>query len=406
MALQDSCSTSMWVKFFTDSGIPHSVAANYAVTFFDNRMTRNMLLDLNKEILRDMDIQVMGDVIAILKHAKVVHAQMTREKVFQNEPSVASVSPVAQTRLTSASVLTAKISRGPQVIPSRTVGSAALKRKRIVAPQSESSAKKTVVRRVLPEHEGPYKISMPSGTTPKTRKLLAQLVSKESVFERLGVDPTDSTVTTTEQSKVERTPIRSAAGTGARRPAKPSIAMTTGSSVFQRLGPGKNGGSNTEEEEVVVTSSSTPAVRQAKKRVVLEPDQFSTLTSVRPILKYRLGPKVMVVNTTKAPAATSITAPSPSSSSGSIVRFAVPTSSVRTGSQGILAKRNSSMAKSIYSRLGNKTVLQNLKDAKKATPTMIRVKRMAAAAVTIGKGEHAVGKSSVFRRLGPPTLET
>jgi hypothetical protein len=30
------------------------------------------------------------------------------------------------------------------------------------------------VRRVLPEHEGRYKITMPSGSTPRTQKILAK----------------------------------------------------------------------------------------------------------------------------------------------------------------------------------------------------------------------------------------
>ena len=57
-------------------------AAHYAVTFTDNRITREMLLDLNKEYLNDMGIAMMGDIISILKHAKVVSAQV---KTFRME---------------------------------------------------------------------------------------------------------------------------------------------------------------------------------------------------------------------------------------------------------------------------------------------------------------------------------
>lgn len=37
-------------------------------------------------------------------------------------------------------------------------------------------------RRVLPEHEGRYKITLPSGTTPRSKEILAKKAHREFVF--------------------------------------------------------------------------------------------------------------------------------------------------------------------------------------------------------------------------------
>ncbi|XP_032297643.1 uncharacterized protein C19orf47 homolog [Coturnix japonica] len=67
--------TSEWIQFFRDAGIPPGPAVSYAVTFVDNRIHKHMLLDLTKELMHDLGITLVGDVIAILKHAKVAYKQ-------------------------------------------------------------------------------------------------------------------------------------------------------------------------------------------------------------------------------------------------------------------------------------------------------------------------------------------
>lgn len=66
----------VWFNFFLEAGIPPSDAGNYAVTFTENRIQPDMMADLTKEYLSEMGITVLGDVIAILKHARQVHTQV------------------------------------------------------------------------------------------------------------------------------------------------------------------------------------------------------------------------------------------------------------------------------------------------------------------------------------------
>lgn len=75
---------SYWIKFFTEAGIPASDAAHYAVLFTDNRIQRGMLIDLNKEYLIDMGVTRLGDIIGILKYAKIVHAQVIISLYYPN----------------------------------------------------------------------------------------------------------------------------------------------------------------------------------------------------------------------------------------------------------------------------------------------------------------------------------
>ena len=57
-----------WENFIKASGIPDKEAGEYATTFVANRVTEPS--DLTREILRDLGVTVIGDMMAIIKHAK------------------------------------------------------------------------------------------------------------------------------------------------------------------------------------------------------------------------------------------------------------------------------------------------------------------------------------------------
>ncbi|XP_075956147.1 uncharacterized protein C19orf47 homolog isoform X3 [Anarhichas minor] len=84
--------TSEWIQFFKDAGIPAGLAVTYAVSFVDNRIHKNMLMDLSKDIMMDLGITVIGDIISILKHAKQVYRQdmckMATEAISSGQTSV------------------------------------------------------------------------------------------------------------------------------------------------------------------------------------------------------------------------------------------------------------------------------------------------------------------------------
>jgi len=73
------------MKFFLDAGIPPDSSAQYAVTFETNRMGLDMLMDLDKEYLRDLNITALGDIISILKHSKSASAKKAADKVLHSD---------------------------------------------------------------------------------------------------------------------------------------------------------------------------------------------------------------------------------------------------------------------------------------------------------------------------------
>nr|XP_056702998.1 uncharacterized protein C19orf47 homolog [Euleptes europaea] len=210
--------TSEWIQFFKEAGIPPGPAVNYAVMFVDNRIQKNMLMDLNKEILNELGVTVVGDIIAILKHAKVVYRQ---EMCKAATESVASSQTTVQSELrrnaTSAAsrMIANSLSRdSPPSTPVRRPDSSASKisvtvsnklavknaKAALCSAANEAPAEAPVKRRrVTAEMEGKYIVHMPKGTTPRTKKILEQQAAKglqrTSVFDRLGAETNVDTTT-------------------------------------------------------------------------------------------------------------------------------------------------------------------------------------------------------------------
>ncbi|XP_040134805.1 uncharacterized protein C19orf47 homolog isoform X4 [Ictidomys tridecemlineatus] len=224
--------TSEWIQFFKEAGIPPGPAVNYAVMFVDNRIQKSMLLDLNKEIMNELGVTVVGDIIAILKHAKVVHRQDMCKAATESVPCSPSPLPgelrrgasSAASRMianslnrdsppstparrsdTSTSKISVTVSNKMAAKSAKAAGEglgqvvgragAALARR-----EEESLVVPTKRRRVTAEMEGKYIINMPKGTTPRTRKILEQQqaakgVHRTSVFDRLGAETKADTTT-------------------------------------------------------------------------------------------------------------------------------------------------------------------------------------------------------------------
>ncbi|CAG7721763.1 unnamed protein product [Allacma fusca] len=308
---EKASSTSLWLKFFRGAGIPSGIDTKYALIFDENRIRMDMLMDLNKEILRDMGIVAMGDIIAILKHARRVHDETKEQAVEPHKPtqSQTSNSPSkvlatsTQGRSSGSSHTTAKpavveskkevmsstheVPSATRVKISTTAGSSRVTERVVQSkgqPQAEkirqeAAPKKMIVLnkrsssegilkeevpvqkkiRVLPEQEGRYTIKMPEGTTPRTKKIIQS---------RLGPGPTTSTFhsiadkktvfarlgdssvsSSTEDARAASQPVSDASESRA------YTSQTSKQSVFDRLG---GRGKQAEGSDTSTSASSQP----------------------------------------------------------------------------------------------------------------------------------------------------
>ncbi|XP_021443061.2 uncharacterized protein C19orf47 homolog isoform X13 [Oncorhynchus mykiss] len=206
--------TSEWIQFFKDAGIPAGLAVNYAVSFVDNRVQKNMLMDLSKEIMMDLGITVIGDIIAILKHAKQVYRQdmckMATQAITSGQSSIQTelrrTANTPATRMIANALSRDSPPNTPAHHPDNRAISVTVSNKQakggkavLSRPADEGNGLPVKRRRVTAEMEGKYIINMPKGTTARTARILAQQAKKGSkrmsVFERLGAESKADTTT-------------------------------------------------------------------------------------------------------------------------------------------------------------------------------------------------------------------
>lgn len=112
----------------------------------------------------------------IFRHAKKVNEQHTRDKILGGEKSsvtTASVSPlVATTSKQSKFSSTLLFYQWIVLTLVLVVGLSFLGIK--IDENIDTEAMKKPPRRVLPEHEGRYKITLPSGSTERSKQILAK----------------------------------------------------------------------------------------------------------------------------------------------------------------------------------------------------------------------------------------
>ncbi|CAD7086087.1 unnamed protein product [Hermetia illucens] len=386
-----TASAGQWVKFFNTAGIPSQSAATYAHIFVENRIQTDMLMDLNKEYLREMGVTIMGDIIAILRHAKHVSEQNAREKVLSSEVKV----PVAAVPANTASVTTKKsLSSKASIVSSEVVDAS--------RPDYEESATiaaaKPQPRRVLPEHEGRYKITLPSGTTQRSKEILAKKAllyadkeqAKPGVFERLSMS-SNSDGSRTGESEVRLIKID-------------KQHASTSSSIFSRLG-GRD-----EFVTKTITKKITPVSGILKN---------SPTKKVTGVVKKTIKPqqKVILVKKIPAKAATMIAddydPPERMETGEKSVSFSSEDEIVEIASRRVIMKpRTNKRFVGIKARLGenapqNLAVLHKTRKIVKLKPTIVKKSspiKHPEAAVRMKSDELLMRKPTpVHNRLGAPS---
>jgi len=219
-------SKDWWIKFFLDAGIPSFASSKYATIFYENRIQSNMLMDLDKDILKEIGLSVIGDIIAILKHAKDVYREGFYDNNSvggENSTSKKHANEINETVPIKKKIVTNKVKK---LVPRKVKVSSESEdneesilkvvKKKTPSQQTQNPIK-VVTRKVIPKSKT-LKIIKPTITeNDDDSPLPTELRTKSSVFDRLGVGDVSSTTPNFDSNNSPTTESRK-------------------SSVFKRLG--------------------------------------------------------------------------------------------------------------------------------------------------------------------------
>ena len=80
---------SAWIEFFKEARIEEEYVSKYAKDFVTNKITFDILKDLNETYLKEMGITIVGHSINILNHAKEVASKYFPLSYCYNEGGAA-----------------------------------------------------------------------------------------------------------------------------------------------------------------------------------------------------------------------------------------------------------------------------------------------------------------------------
>ncbi|XP_059841086.1 uncharacterized protein C19orf47 homolog isoform X4 [Hypanus sabinus] len=315
--------TSEWIQFFKDAGIPAGPAVNYAVSFVDNRIQKNMLMDLTKDIMNELGITAVGDIIAILKHAKVVYKQELAKMATESiNPSPGNVQ--FELKRTTGSLLSRPADPGPDN---------SVKRRRVTA-EMEGLPRTSVFDRLGAETKADTTTgSKPTGVFSRLGEVVSQKESSDddeagSVLQYVGV--------------LKRAPTASAQES----PALPLITKERAkacATTIRRLAVPKTG-SRTVPGKGVQTTGVVPTTR------------LQSASQAKVSIRQRLGKPASIEADTqdnKVSSTKSRGSPEFTVTIKNMARTAAGTK-VTSSTEGRLAQMDSTAAVSVFERLGKK----------------------------------------------------